>query len=109
MDIGEKLAWYRAKAGHTQESLSLASGVSPRRISAIEKNIGSPSVDNLKRLLDACGVTLAEFFGEIHPQPHDPLAQDALNRLDLMLHDPNLREFALRLIELIFTGSEKAR
>ena len=107
MDIGEKLVFYRKKAGHKQESLSRASGVGRRTISAIEKNIGSPKVDTLERLLAACKVTLGEFFTETHPQPADPPAQDALDKLDMMLHDPDSRDFAITLMGRVFRGSEK--
>jgi transcriptional regulator with XRE-family HTH domain len=106
MNIGERLASYRAKSEHTHESLSLASGVSSRWIAKIEKNKGSPSINTMEKLLGACRITLGEFFREPHLELYDPLAQDMLNKLDLMLHDPDQRDFVIRVIVQLFRGSE---
>jgi hypothetical protein len=60
------------------------------------KDIGSPTVVNLETSAGRMWSYACRVFREI-PQPPDPLAQDALNMLDLMLHDPDLREFAMHL------------
>ena len=52
MVTGQRLAWFRTKAGHTQDSLAVASGVSRNRISQIEAGKGgSPRLDTLEALL----------------------------------------------------------
>ena len=86
MNIGERLAWYRVKANHTQESLSVASGVGRQRISEIEGNKrGRPSVKTLEKLLNQCGVSLDEFFRI--PEGQRETVDNGRVRLHTMLDD----------------------
>ena len=86
MDIGERLAWYRVKANHTQDSLAAASGLTRPAISAIERNKGgSPSVKTLEKLLNQCGVSLDEFFRI--PEGQRETVDNGRVRLHTMLDD----------------------
>jgi SOS-response transcriptional repressor LexA len=84
----EKLMWrenlkqIRKKAGHTQDSLSHATGISRETISSAERGTGNPGVVQLERLVSECGSTLAELFSSSipaeyavhkHAQTHDAL------------------------------------
>lgn len=111
MAIGERLAWFRTRANHTQDSLAAASHISRQRISEIERNKkGSPSVSNLEALLNACGVTLGEFFAE--DAPHDlesPIDSETYAKLRLILDDTETRPIAVRLIEAVFHDTIRRR
>ena len=103
MNIGEKLAWYRTKAGHTQESLAAESGLARPAISSLERNKGgSPSIDTLKKLLTPCGVTLEEFFREpgINGKP---IEKPVFHKLDMMLHGKD-EQFVTKLMDVVFDG-----
>jgi len=103
MKVGEKVAWYRAKAEHTQESLAAESKISRKRISEIESDKGSPSIKTLERLLKACRVTLSEFFRSDEGQRGtDPADKEVYEKMALILRSPEDRGFAIRTIEMIF-------
>jgi transcriptional regulator with XRE-family HTH domain len=57
-----RLRTFRAQSGLTQRGLAKKAGVASSTISLIESGSISPSVGSLKRLLDAAGISLAEFF-----------------------------------------------
>jgi len=69
-DIGARLRLFRSKTGLTQRSLAKKAGVASSTVSLIESGRISPSVGSLKRLLDAAGTSLAEFFS--FDAPHKP-------------------------------------
>lgn len=103
MAIGEKIAWYRAKAEHSQESLAAASGLSRTRISELENNIGSPALDTLERLLAACNVSLSKFFSDDTLQTNETsLERESRQKLALLLSDSEMRRIAPRVIDALF-------
>ena len=67
-DIGFRLRDLRTAHGLSQRRLAVRSGVSNATISLIENGRTDPSTGLLKRILDALGVSFAEFFA------HDALA-----------------------------------
>ena len=44
--------------------LHVITGMSQGHISELEKNVNTPTIDTLQRLLDPMGISLAEFFNE---------------------------------------------
>jgi transcriptional regulator with XRE-family HTH domain len=67
--IGEKVAYLREQRGWTLKELSERSGVSVSHISAIENGTRpNPSIDRVKRLAHAFGVSLA-YFDDDAPAP----------------------------------------
>jgi SOS-response transcriptional repressor LexA len=103
MKMGEKLAWYRAKAKHTQESLAHASGISRKRISEIELGKGSPSLDTVEALLRACNASLSDFFGSEVPQSIDNTERrEIYEKIELLLKTPGDAHFVERLIGAVF-------
>lgn len=62
IDVGNRLKFYREQRGMSQRELARQSGQSAASISAIELGRVSPSIETLKRLLDALGPSLGEFF-----------------------------------------------
>ncbi len=67
--VGERLRRLRQVYGMSQRELARSAGITNGAISMIEQDRVSPSVASLKRILDAFGLTLAEFFApEFAPQ-----------------------------------------
>ncbi|WP_051663098.1 helix-turn-helix domain-containing protein [Alicyclobacillus macrosporangiidus] len=67
--IGEKVAYLREQRGWTLKELSDRSGVSVSHISAIENGTRpNPSIDRVKRIAHAFGVSLA-YFDDDAPAP----------------------------------------
>lgn len=61
-DVGTKLLCLRQLHGISQRKLAKLAGVTNGAISMIEQNRVSPSVASLKKILEAFGMSLAEFF-----------------------------------------------
>ena len=68
-NIGMLLRRHREHSGMSQRALAKRAGVPSSSVSLIENDKVSPSVSSLKRLLDALGVSLSQFFGEQAPNP----------------------------------------
>ncbi len=64
IEVGERLRRLRQVYGMSQRELARASGITNGAISMIEQDRVSPSVASLKRILDAFGLSLADFFGD---------------------------------------------
>lgn len=60
--IGPRLRALRERLGLSQRALARKAGVPSSTVSLIESGRTSPSVGSLKRLLDAAGLSLGEFF-----------------------------------------------
>lgn len=68
-DIALKLKTLRARHGLSQRKLAALAGVSNATVSLIEHGRTDPSMGLLKRILDAMGVSFAEFFASRGPGP----------------------------------------
>ncbi|WP_091741741.1 cupin domain-containing protein [Phenylobacterium immobile] len=87
-DVKSRLRAVRLHFGLSQRALAKRAGVPSSSVSLIEGGKVSPSVGSLKRLVDAMGMSLAEFFSFEAPQ-HDqiffradellPIAQGAVS------------------------------
>lgn len=64
LQIGEKLKQRRVALGLTQEELAARVELSKGFISQVERDLTSPSISTLKDILEALGLTLADFFSE---------------------------------------------
>ncbi len=79
--LGPRLQALRTRTGLSQRRLARRAGVSNATISLIEHGRTDPSMGLLKRILDALGVSFAEFFSETSRTPekvfftHDELSQ----------------------------------
>lgn len=62
VDVGGRLKSVRISQSLTQRDLASRAGVTNGMISMIEQNKHSPSVATLNRLIDALGLSFAEFF-----------------------------------------------
>ena len=57
-ELGKNIAYYRRRAGLTQDMLSMQMGVSMQAVSKWERSISSPDVSLLPPLAQALGVTI---------------------------------------------------
>ena len=62
LDIGGRLRRLREQAGLSQRALAKLAGVTNSTVSLIESNRANPSIGQLRRILDAIPIGLAEFF-----------------------------------------------
>lgn len=62
--VGPRLRRLRAGRGLSQRRLAKLAGISNASVSLIESGRSDPSTGLLKRILDALGVSFAEFFAE---------------------------------------------
>lgn len=65
IQIGEQIRYYRRKNGISQETLALIADLNPAYVGQIERGIKSPTINTLKKLADALGVSLATLFTPI--------------------------------------------
>lgn len=64
LQIGEKIRRRRITLGLTQEELAARVELSKGFISQLERDLTSPSIATLTDILEALGLTLADFFSE---------------------------------------------
>lgn len=62
MDVGKRIAYFREKAGYSQNRLAELSGVSQTHLRRVELGKAGITVAHLEMICDALGVTLKEFF-----------------------------------------------
>lgn len=65
IQIGEQIRYYRKKNGISQETLALIADLNPAYVGQIERGIKSPTINTLKKIADALGVSLATLFTPI--------------------------------------------
>lgn len=69
MTLGDQLRKIRTRCGYTHEDLGHLAGMHPHAIRLYEYGYRQPNVDNLRKLCNALGVTLAAFH---HCDPFTP-------------------------------------
>jgi transcriptional regulator with XRE-family HTH domain len=68
LDIGKRIKSIRKKKSLTLQELSEKSGISATAISAIERNVSSPTVSTLSNIGRALGESLSTLLGEVEIQ-----------------------------------------
>jgi len=61
-DLGARLRALRAEKGLSQRELARRAGVTHATLSLLERNLASPSVSSLKKVVQELGMSLSEFF-----------------------------------------------
>ena len=64
IDVGKRLKSIRKRKGLTLQDLSGKSGMSATAISAIERNVSSPTVNTLANIGKALGESISTLLGE---------------------------------------------
>lgn len=65
--VGEQVRRLREQRGLTLRGLAAATDFSPSFISQLENGLVSPSIDSMRRIAEALGVTLGGFFASLGP------------------------------------------
>jgi transcriptional regulator with XRE-family HTH domain len=61
-DLGARVAWLRKMHGLSQRELARRAGMTNGAISLIEKNLSSPQLASLRKILAVFPISIAEFF-----------------------------------------------
>ena len=69
-EIGQYLRRERLEKGYTLEKLAETTGLSRSYLSNIERNVNSPTINTLRTIVDALGVSLSRLFREIDRERH---------------------------------------
>lgn len=107
LELGQKLKALRQASDLTQEELANRAELTKGFISQLENNLSSVQVDSLADILEALGVTMAEFFTDAkEPQvvfgPSDRVAVDGTgaNSFELLVPGSTNNDLDPVLIEL---------
>lgn len=74
--VAKKIKARRSELGISQEQLALRAGVHRTYIGVIERAEQNLTITALKKICDALGVSLAEFFGEfVQKKPVKPVVR----------------------------------
>jgi transcriptional regulator with XRE-family HTH domain len=65
MDINVRLTRWREHKGITKSALAAAADTTPQAVDRIESGDSKPSLQMLERLVEAMGLTMAEFYGHL--------------------------------------------
>ena len=68
MNIGKRIQQYRKKNGLTLAELASRSELSKGFLSQVERDLTSPSIATLSDIVEALGISLAEFFNDAKSQ-----------------------------------------
>ncbi|KAB2337596.1 cupin domain-containing protein [Cytobacillus depressus] len=66
MNIGEKLKEIRKKQKLTIADLAQKTGLSNGYLSNVERNLNSPTIESLRKIVDALSISLVELFQDEH-------------------------------------------
>lgn len=114
--LGPRLHSLRRRNGLSQRRLARLSGVSNATISLIEHGRTDPSIGLLKRILDALGVSFAEFFAEESRTPEkvfftrDELSEISSGPISYYQVGSDLRDAQLQILyERYAPGADTGR
>lgn len=65
MDINVRLTRWRELKGMTKSALAAAADTTPQAVDRIESGDSMPSLHMLDRLVEAMGLTMAQFYGPL--------------------------------------------
>ncbi|WP_422446618.1 helix-turn-helix domain-containing protein [Thermoanaerobacterium sp. DL9XJH110] len=80
MDIGERIKQIRISKNMQSNELANKVGISNVYLSYIEHGVKTPTIDTLRKICDALGITLAEFFRDTDntfPMEYQELVENA--------------------------------
>ncbi|MBO9453585.1 cupin domain-containing protein [Paracoccus sp. R12_1] len=100
-DIGTRLRLLRQDRRLSQRQLAARAGVTNGLISMIEQNKISPSVANLKKILDGLTTSMVDFFMETEEEPRTFWAHDELPEIrSATVHGPEATAAKLSLLRI---------
>lgn len=87
---GEQLRRLRLEHGLSVRVLSARSGVSPSMISQLERGLTTPSLQTLKRVAEALGISMFQLLPDQSPSAEANLVVRADRRRRVVLHEDQL-------------------
>lgn len=67
MEVADRIKYFRERLGWRQVDVATALQVSRPTVHQWERGMNQPRPANMRRLLDAFGVTYSEFYGPLKP------------------------------------------
>ena len=64
MNVGERIRYFREKAGLSNRQLALKAGLSQPVMYRLENNERNADIETLEKICNALGITLKDFFDE---------------------------------------------
>jgi transcriptional regulator with XRE-family HTH domain len=98
--VGDRVRWFRLRAGVTQEELARSAKLTPKFVSQIENGHVNPSIGVLSRLVqDGLEMPLAAFFAGA---PDGEVRDDLASLAELFGSQPaEMRKRALRVLRAL--------
>ncbi len=93
--IGQRIQACRERRGYTQDQFSEIIGVTPNFLSAIERGVKYPSMENLIRIIDALEVSADEIFIDVIKEGYKVRASKIADEMDGLSSDEQSRIFAV--------------
>ncbi len=62
--VGDRIKYFRLCRGLSQEKLALAAGLNPAFLGHLERNMKSPTLTTLDKIVKALGISYGDFFDE---------------------------------------------
>ena len=93
--IGQRIQACREKRGYTQEKFSEMINVTPNFLSAIERGVKYPSMENLIRIIDGLEVSADDIFMDVIKTGYKVRASKITDEMDGLPLDEQSRIFAV--------------
>ena len=84
MNIGENIKAFRSIKKLSQKEVALTIGIDQAQYSRIESGKVEPTVSSLKKIADALGIAIGDFFSDEKPVDINSFDADLIERLKLM-------------------------
>jgi len=108
VEIGERLAGIRLRAGFTQTEIAKQLKISRQHVSNIETGFTSPTLAVLRGFLRACGTDLASFFYGPIPVDQTARQREYHRKLQDVLESPALGTTIMKVLDSFHASLESA-
>ncbi|MBP2656478.1 MAG: puuR 1 [Firmicutes bacterium] len=98
MGVGKRIVELRSRRGWTTNKLANLAGIAQSALRSIELEEKSPTIDTMTLILDAIGISFADFFAEEN-QKLDPELRLLLETAKQM--PPERRELGQKLLQAL--------
>ena len=93
--IGHRIQTCREKRGYTQEQFSEMIGVTPNFLSAIERGVKYPSMENLIKIIETLDISADEIFVDVIKSGYKLRASKIADEMDNLSIEERSRIFAV--------------
>ncbi|MCM1022637.1 MAG: helix-turn-helix domain-containing protein [Prevotella sp.] len=94
--VGNKIRRFRTMRGWSQETLALQAEINTAFMGHLERGLKVPTVTTLRKITDALGITLSEFFDDnlTSRVSEDPEKQEIIDTIVLTVRDLSVDELS---------------